>query len=572
MNYIYPSSVTVDTSAEAELILYHFGSGLVKILSCMCTSFESSALQLPSLFPPPMSSSLQLVMEANSKLLSSAKVTNPRGCSLDIDSHLQKPVLTLKGAVPMTSIRLPREDRPLSSLRLRDSLLVAQICLDALSHFALEIVTSQSGTRRIKLIIGTHIKAAKYDESADEFATACLPLIIPRCKWVQVVFHVVGIVQSFFSLPPYKYIDTITISGTGKMCSLYTCSDEQACFDATPESLALFAVPAYAPPIWKSAGTFTEGATSLPALEAANSAPTADAFVHSPSPLHSASLSPSPLPVHDKLSGHPCRLQPLVSSPPVSASPPNAASMREEPTRSNQKCDYIRLVEDESGSAAEEGYSGRTFFGEIYHQSGGQEGGNRRLLGNGARSATDSLGGGLGCWEQPVDERKSEGAATPPGRLGRAEPQRRPQQKSVNGSSNNAAATNERMQRIIAARKRQVSLRQSNAGASGPRGRSTGSRRLQRFRRRMRVLRANEQKVNRAAAAKALAASDIPLSQRVELPEDVLASTPTPSSEAPVCGFGFGYLGVLKANGEYEEDEDANLNLWGALTLNSDDE
>ncbi|KPA73292.1 hypothetical protein ABB37_09996 [Leptomonas pyrrhocoris] len=520
-----------------------------------------------------MTSSLQLVMEASSKLLTTAKVSNPRGCSFNVDRHLQKPVLILKGAITETSVRLPREDRPLSSLQLHDSLLVAQICLDVLSHFALEIVVSHSSPRRTKLVIGTHLKTAKCDDIADEFTTAYLPLIIPRSKWVQVVFHVAGIVHSVFSLPSCKCIDAITVAGTGKVCCMYTSSDEQVCIDVTPENMALFAVPAYAPPIWKSAGPLAESPTSLPALEAANSAPAADSFVIAQSSTRSAPLSPSPSPARGRPSGHPSRLQPLASSPlPDSAPPLNTVSVRRESDRSSLKCDYIRLVEDDVGSAAEEGYSGRAFSGEMCPQSGGHESGNRRLLGNGARSAADSLGGGLSGWEQPVDDRKPEVAATSPGRLGKAEPPRRPQRKSISAPPSSAPADKERMQRIIASRKRQVSPRQNNTGASGPRARSTGSRRQQRLRRRMRVLRANEQKANRAAAAKTLAASDIPLFHQVELPEELLASTPPSFSETPLCGFGFGYLGVLKANGEYEEDEDANLNLQGALTLNSDDE
>lgn len=520
-----------------------------------------------------MASSLQLVMEANSKLLSSAKVINPRGCSLDVDRHIQKTVLILKGTVSETSVRLPREDRPLSSLRLSDSLLIAQLCLDSLNHFALEVVVSQSNTRRTKLVIGTHIKTAKYDEDSLDSATAYLPLIIPRNKWVQVVFHIAGIVQSVFTLSPCQYMDAIAIAGSGKVCSLYTSSDEQACIDATPESMALFAVPAYAPPIWKSAGAAPEGPTSLPALEAAHRAPAADALVSLPPPSCSVSLSPSPPPAHEKPAAHPSRLQPLVPSHPAeAASRIGNVPVAVEPARANPKCDYIRIVEDEGSTAVDEAYSGRSPFGDGYPQFGTLESGARRALSNGVRNATDCAGGGLSGWESPLEDRKPETVATSPGRPGRLEPARRPQRRSVSGPPNGVVVENERMQRIIAARKRQVSPRLNNAGAGGVRGRSTGSRRQQRLRRRMRVLRANEQKVSKAAAAKTLAASEVPLSRHLELHEDLQMATSTSLAETHLCGFGFGYLGVLKANGDYEEDEDANLNLRGALTLNSDDE
>lgn len=522
-----------------------------------------------------MTSGLMLVMEAGNKLLASAKVTNPRGCSIETDRHLEKPVLVLKGTVSETSVRLPREDRPLSSLRLQDSLLVAQVCLDALNHFALEVVLSQGGARRTKLLVGTHIKTAKYDESTEDFTLAYLPLIIPHGKWVQVVFHIAGIVQSVFALPPCKCIDSIAIAGTGKMCSLYASSDEQACIDATPESMALFAVPAYAPPIWKSACSAAESPTFLPQLEAVSGASAADAFPQAQSLSCSASPPPSPPPAQEKPLGPPSHLLPPVTSPPTELTQKSSVvSARAESARSSQRCDYIRIIEDEGNPAADEANSGRAQFGGAYPQLGGADGGNRRAFGNGARSVADNAGGALSGWEQLTDDRKPETAATSPGRTGRAELSRRPPGRSLTGSPNGGgtAADNERMQRIIAARKRQVPPRQNSTGTGGLRGRSTSLRRQQRLRRRMRVMRANEQKVNSAAAAKALTASDIPLSQHIELTEDFAASTPVSLSDAPLCGYGFGYLGVLKANGDYEEDEDANLNLRGALTLNSDDE
>lgn len=520
-----------------------------------------------------MSSSIQLVMEANSKLLASAKVMNPQGCSLDVDRHIQKTVLILKGTVSETSVRLPREDRPSSSLRLHDSLLVAQLCLDVLSHFAIEIVVSQGGVRRTKLVIGTHVKVARYDDSSADFTAAYLPLIIPRNKWVQVIFHIAGIVQSVFNLPPCKYIDMIAVAGSGKMCCLCTSSDEQACIDATPESMALFAVPAYAPPIWKSAAAVADDAPTLPSLEAAQSAPPADILAPLRRASFSLSLTPSPPPAHEKPDGHPVRLQPLVAAPPSEfAQKYNRSSSAAEAPRGNAKSDYIRIVEDEYSPFGDESLPGRSGYGEGCSQSAPPESGARRIPGNGVRGAADNTAGCLSGWEQSLDDRKPEVVAAQPGRPGKLEPPRRPQRRSVSGQPGVGPTDNERMQRIVAARKRQVSPRQTNGAVGGARGRSTGSRRQQRLRRRMRVLRANEQKVNKAAAAKTLAASDIPLSQQVELQDDPLGMTPTSLSDTPFCGFGFGYLGVLKANGEYEEDEDANLNLRGALTLNSDNE
>ncbi|KAK7196560.1 hypothetical protein NESM_000594200 [Novymonas esmeraldas] len=522
-----------------------------------------------------MATDLQLVMEANSKLLTSAKVVNPRGCSIDIDKYIRRPVLIMKGTPSQTRVRIPREDRPLSSLRLHDSLLVAQICLNAMDHFALEIVVSQYTVNRTKLVIGTYVKAARYDERADELTTAYLPLIIPRNKWVQVVFHVAGIAHSVFNLPSITCIDTITLTGTGKMCCVFTSSDEQRCIDATPDGMALFAVPAYAPPIWKTAAPSPDHPPSLPTLDARSVTPLAS---DPPSNSALALRVESPASVTSSLSRHqvlPPRLQPLTDMTAASPSPhvPPSIGVSEQGeapankgvARSHFKCDYLRLVDSDDAAARDDFATMSSSYGDTQRQPAQQEGGAGRSLAA-LRGAVDATTGGLSGWDPPLEERTGATAATSSARTSKGDAVKRQPRKPKGAPAAPGVGDNERMQRLVASRKRRVVPRQGSlSNGGGESGRSNGSRRQQRLRRRMRVLRANEQKVNKAAAAKTLVASELPLSQHVTVAEDS-------TEAAPVCGYGFGYLGMLKPNGEYEEDEDANLNLRGALTLLTDGE
>ncbi|KAG5482802.1 hypothetical protein LSCM1_06832 [Leishmania martiniquensis] len=521
-----------------------------------------------------MATELQFVMEANSKLLMHAKVVNPRGCSIDIDKHIRKPVLIMKGAPSQTRVQIPREDRPLSSLRLHNSLLAAQICLDSTDHFALEIVVSQYTVNRTKLVIGTYVKTARYDETAEELTTAYLPLIIPRSKWVQVVFHVAGIAHSVFHLPSITCIDTITLTGTGKMSCVFTSSDEQSCIDAAPESMALFAVPAYVPPIWKTASAPSEHRSPPLVVETVTktvlkgdvpSAIAAAARVESPP------SAATPLSMHSVI---PPRLQPLqeTATPPSyphlsstkSASVQVGAPLGKGSPSLTSKCDYIRLVDSEDITIRDEHATASSSYGEGHRQQALQEANTGKSSGV-VRAAAINTPGGLSAWEQFSEEPTAAPVTASSARAGRVDAAKRPPRKPKGVTASPGSGDNERLQRIIASRKRRVVPAQVSASSSGDDGRSSSSRRQQRLRRHMRVLRANEQKVNKAAAAKTLVASELPLSQRVAVAEDL-------TEAAPICGYGFGYLGVLKPNGEYEEDESANLNLEGALTLLTDAE
>ncbi|KAG5482648.1 hypothetical protein CUR178_06685 [Leishmania enriettii] len=520
-----------------------------------------------------MATELQLVMEANSKLLMHAKVMNPRGCSIDIDKHIRKPVLIMKGTPSQTRVQIPREDRPISSLRLHNSLLAAQICLDSTDHFALEIVVSQHAVNRTKLVIGTYVKTARYDETADELTTAYLPLIIPRNKWVQVVFHVAGIAHSVFHLPSITCIDTITLTGTGKMSCVFTSSDEQSCIDAVPVGMALFAVPAYVPPIWKTASVPSGHCSSSLAVDTVvRMALTSDLhFVTAAGPRdESPLLAESPLSLHSAI---PPRLQPLKEAvmPPSyprlssrSASGQVGAPSGKRSTSPASKCEYIRLVDSEDVMIRDEHATISCSYGDAHRQQVSQDASPGKSPGA-ARGAANIAAGGLSAWEQLPEERAAAPVTVSAARAGRVDTAKRPPRKPKGVTASSGSGDNERLQRIIASRKRRVTPVPASVSSGGDDGRGSSSRRQQRIRRHMRVLRANEQKANRAAAAKTLVASELPLSQRVAVAEDL-------TEAAPVCGYGFGYLGMLKPNGEYEEDEGANLNLKGALTLLTDAE
>ncbi|KAG5509053.1 hypothetical protein JKF63_06061 [Porcisia hertigi] len=522
-----------------------------------------------------MATTLQLVMEANNKLLTSAKVMNPRGCSIDIDKCIQRPVLIMKGKPSQTRVQIPREDRPFSSLRLHSSLLVAQICLDSMDHFAVEVVVSQYTVNQTKLIIGTYVKNARYDETAGELTTGYLPLIIPRNKWVQVVFHIAGITQSVFHLPSITTIDRVTLTGTGKMSRVFTSSDERSCIDSTPEGMALFAVPAYAPPIWKTAVPSRELQSSSltldtrPGTSSAGDLPLGTTI---PSRTESPPSVTSSSPKHSVM---PPRLQPLEStlmSPSYYLMPSSRTTSelvgvpsRNGSSRLPSKCDYIRLVDDDDTVSKDGLVTGSCFYGDGHRNQAFQEVGPSRSYGAG-RGAANSAVGSLSGWEEPPEDRASAVVTASSARVGKVDTVKRPPQKLKSRPAPPGSSDKERLQRIIASRKLRVTPGSGLLSGTGGDGRSNSSRRQQqRLRRRMRVLRANEQKVNKAAAAKTLVASKVPLSQRVEVAEDS-------AEAAPVCGYGFGYLGVLKPNGEYEEDESANLNLEGALTLLTDSE
>lgn len=543
------------------------------------------------------------VIEANNKFLSTVNVVNARGCSIQLDNVLKEPVLVLKGTPSQTRVQLPREDRPLTSLNLKESLLVGQLFLFPADHFAVELTATQTIMSRVKLVIGTYIKEARFDDGGTGISTAYLPLVIPRNKWVQVVFHIMGIITSIFGLQPPKCIDSITLAGTGKLCRLLAHSDEQTCIDATPPGMPLFAVPAYAPPIWatsvKHEAASTKPLTALPTLSTASCHAAAAAIPQSPISSLSKVETPSMPSTHLKPLDIGSSPPPLVPSPKKTNSlsavyldqKPDVVVNRSEssnkrssvetgspcgsdvPHVKDQGRSYIRLVEEGNRASGSQPFSSFSFGVSQRQQSGDSVGHqHQRDLCSWAANSWDGLSG----WEDDSLQRLVLSHPSSACGPSKADVQKRtgkkPSSKTAAGATPNGAQMNERTQRLVASRRRQAPVRQSSLGCEGG---SNSSRRRQRLRRRLRILRANEQKTNKAIAAQTLVASEMPLSKQMDAirgSEETNADGASPFA-APICGYGFGYLGVLKANGEYEEDDEANMNLKGALTLQlSDDE
>ncbi|CAD2221852.1 hypothetical protein AGDE_15776 [Angomonas deanei] len=163
----------------------------------------------------------------------------------------------MKGDLSKNRFQIPRDERPLSALNISHQLVTLQLFLSSTDDFAVEFNISQSTVAAIKLVIGTHIKETSVDTLHDKRVYR-LPLIIPRGKWVQVIFHLSGIMRYLFNLPPMRSIDGFAFMGSGKILKMSCGSSEQACIDSTPKGMALFAVPAYAPPVWTSAAAKTE--------------------------------------------------------------------------------------------------------------------------------------------------------------------------------------------------------------------------------------------------------------------------------------------------------------------------
>lgn len=618
--------------------------------------------------------SMQPVIVPSVAFLNTAKVLNPKGCSVEQDKLLKTPVLVMKGEPSQTRVQFPREDRPLSSLHIRDSLLSMQLFLSSVDQFMVELTITQSAVIRMKLIIGTQVHEAKHETPLGSMPVARLPLIIPRSRWVQVVFHVAGIVETLFGLPPMKSIDSIALAGTAKVSRVMSSQDEESCIASTPEGMALFAVPAYTPPIWSTApkppspfkeglGTGNDTKSPPPKLLSEGGRGSVNGDREAGSALLGSTSSLSTSSPTRRGRAAPARLQPLeqpcvshlgdarggsavmeaaqpskYGQPPLEqqgASLSTSQSTRPTPstatspvvdhrdvqsttTTTTAKAQkgaartYLRLVED-----GESPQPPRTvLFGLAPRRApAGPEGAARdaaRAGGRGAGPSGDCTRPGegpLGLWSAPTDTTDAisgwgdaEDGATPtttsagPAAKDNASPTHSPPR----GADTHASGTHskqrpsitERQARVVAARKRHVApprtrSQQHQGSRSGSSARegptvSPAVRRRRRARRRMQLLRANAQKNSKLVAARALLPSELPIAgDPVGSPTEATLSTPTSATAdeggglraEPKYGYGFGYLGVLHENGEYVVDENADLNLRGAMSLElSEDE
>eukprot|EP00796_Vickermania_ingenoplastis_P001007 gene1007-599_t len=551
------------------------------------------------------------VVTPSPEFLQLAKVLNPKGCSIEQDKALREYILVMKGDPTQTRVQLPREDRPASSLQLRHSLVTLQVNLNAVDHFGIELILSQSTVVRMKLVIGTYIREARHDQTMNGICTAHLPLIIPRNRWVQVVFHISGIVDYLFGMPPIISIDSIALTGTARVSRLMTSSDEQTCIDATPEGMALFAVPAYAPPIWVTAAKIastTSSSSSPPAappgasssssnnakfnppaeatapaaLRSTGTADSPDAGRHSGSALPplSTTSSSSTLANGARAPPVPTKLEPMERGPdsygtrlttPDSGSSrtrgsalpspqPSSAPPTTNARRAPSKPHYIRLVDGSD-------------FQPVQPKVTNNSASPRRVVSTAAREGNTTLQGDwveITGWDEEMYESPPTGGGT-----NKAEKANK-KKKEGGGSS----AAEERNQKLLANRKARGASQQSRAPAARSQGGknedstpSPAVRRRRRVRRRLQILKANEMKNNKSMVAKSLHASDIPITANLVPPDTASVSEVPEQTQDPKYGYGFGYLGILREDGEYEVDENADLQMKGALTLQlSDDE
>lgn len=530
---------------------------------------------------------LHPVVTPSMDFLKLAKVCNPKGCYIELDKGLRENILVMKGDPSETKVQLPRESRPSSSLQLRHSLVTLQVSLSAIDHFGIELTLTQSPGIRMRLVIGTFIREPKQEQSLNGMCTAYLPLIIPRNRWVQVVFHISGIVTYLFGMPPIKSIDTIALAGTARVSRLMTSTDEQTCIDATPDGMALFAVPAYAPPIWKTAAkhngsgedtecrssrtlngnSATSNATSLEKAAATTwLPPTADSpeqnnkFSRALPPLsNTSSLSGNRLPsctnILDNLDAassttalerSTARAETILA-PQSSSAPPEGAENRGA-TCHHSRPPYIRLVE-----------GGETHAIQAKTSSSGSY---PRRFGASTREnyATETWLEVTG-WEEEQDE------------LGQTE---KPGVKPISGKKDTKKGVSEEKNRktVVSRKTRgqsqgkvaaQRNVNPASSAKEDSSGVSPAVRRRRRARRRLQILKANEKKNMKNLVSKSLHASELPITV------DSVPNSGSLSSEDhihdPRYGYGFGYLGILREDGEYEVDENADLRMKGALTL-----
>lgn len=195
----------------------------------------------------------ELFSPQGSNPLANIKISNPRCGKVEFDRTVRSNVMVIEGDLTQSRVQIPKEDRPMSSLQLNHSLVVLQIMIPSSGQFLLELNVSNSPMTRMRLSAATFISRADVVD-AKGMAHAKIPLVIPRNCWVQIVFHVGGIFTHLFRLPSVKWIDSVVLAGSCKVRKVMTCADEASAIESKPGGMLLFAVPAYGPPVWQTAG------------------------------------------------------------------------------------------------------------------------------------------------------------------------------------------------------------------------------------------------------------------------------------------------------------------------------
>ncbi|EKF29490.1 hypothetical protein MOQ_001133 [Trypanosoma cruzi marinkellei] len=602
--------------------------------------------------------------------LKTAIVQNESSCAIQYDRTLRAPVLVLRGGLSHARVEIPCEGYKSLLKKFPQLLIILQTYLGSFDSFSLEVTMHTRTSLRVDLTIGTQFNKATIEDLNTGIVVAKMPLIIPRNRWVQVVFHVSGILTHLFDLPPIQSLDSISLTGTCKTSRLMVCNDEEEAINAAPGDMALFAVPAYAPPIWQTAADIatpvltsvsrtTSGSTTTTLKSVGNYLPvvgetgnekrrnpfrqpegTVKSNLQTPPPPiernspKSEGVStvkpPSPCePLQDKQIFAPQRgllgnLTPSLSSPSkslqlqpqkqkqqpqlASLSPKSIQTQQNqqdaESHSTNRNVSYIRLVNQTNRLPQRNNNAvNRIRPGAVTKSESSASGSLTPASAPAATSAAPTLSNtadtwcGITGWGEAIDFVSGTNAAL----LCTADYAIKSSLHSIQGSLGERGATgvNNKVQKTSETQnlktqqtKKTMELRRrpiffpskrrkgvgggtesqsfvdtdtGNGVTHSTRRRGHVSRRS-RIRERIRLLKEAQSSARRIHEMKKLTASELPIDP-LEEAQMMVNEEIVDFMNEPRCGYGFGYLGVLRERGGFETDEGVDTNLKGALTL-----
>nr|CCC90450.1 unnamed protein product [Trypanosoma congolense IL3000] len=591
---------------------------------------------------------LDILVPRSIECLNIAKVQNESCCTIQYDRILRLPVLIMKGDTSRARIQIPRDGDVLPFVPPPCTLIILQAYIGSFDTFALEVSVSTKTSLRVKLIIGTHINKASLDDSGTGVVFFRMPLIIPRNRWVQTVFHISGIVTHLLELPPIKIIDMISLSGSCKASRLMTSNSEEVAINATPSDMTLFAVPAYAPPIWQ---------TDVTAAPSANTGENGDRVLNVSLPLKDLPKDRLPIVAKPQTSGCGDTVNARENdSPNRNALHPTAASAsnsalstpfkvlerhtEEAESTSNRylvglspesrSIDVLNEFSNVAGVAPVNRHSGRqgavrsesVTYIRLVSTSGlpVRSSSNPTLRprivnsvikdpGSGVAavpppSAIDGYPGagdaplettyGITGWEETgsrVDTTRSNSPCCI-GSCGKCRSSTgvAAADRALVGGTHGSKANVERvspkskkLSRLAEIRRRPFvplsrrgrvcsttsqgadNVEAGSAVGSASRGAGLNARRIY-IRKRVRKLKEALSSTRRIQELKKLPASELPIDPQEEA-LTMVGEGAVDVSREPRCGYGFGYLGVLRESGGFEADEGADTELKGALRL-----
>ncbi|CCW65476.1 unnamed protein product [Phytomonas sp. EM1] len=515
--------------------------------------------------------------------LSTAKIANPKGCFIENEDK-KRPVLVIQGKVDETRVQIPREEQFLSPLGICDHLLILQLRLPSLNHFALELIITHLGNSRMKLILGTHLKETRCDKPVGRMPVAMLPLIIPRNQWVQVVFHIKGIVDKIFNLSPFNFIDSVSFCGNARIGMMMSSSSEELCLEKSQTKMAVLLVPAYGPPVWSTAvptpkDDVPKGVSHLSDLQYdksdkkdmlkdINFNPNCRASTDS---IGSMSRVLSPLPESSSTllasSGNPNMASTTSNSSSSSGSKRLPAITMLDTSKKTRK--YFRLIHtDDSSSSIHNKQNYPTFVKRspqaifLAKEAVDLGTGKTAILG-GKQSIEASFENPVTSWVSDIhscDKDTAGGLCRSTGKKDSYMP------KTLVARERNVCNSGSSPQQSNILVRKGRPLRSNDRGGDIEISLSNAKKK-QRDKLRMRLLRQNKAKMPK----------DLPepkLASEVSI-YSIYSSSESPQVDGAACsffggpkvGYGVGYLGVLNDEGEYIDDQGVNIRLNKTLAL-----